>query len=218
MEFNEEEFLAISGIQHFVFCKRQWALIHMEQMWRDNYKTIKGDIMHERAHDSSTREKRGDIYIIRALKVSSRHLGLIGECDVVEFKQSDDGVYVNCLKGKYNPCPIEYKSGSPREDLSNELQLCAQAMCLEEMLCCDINEGYLYFGETKRREKVVFDNRIRNTLTEIIEEMRKMYSQKHTPKVRESDKCRSCSLKDMCLPKLANNVIVKDYLKERCMD
>ena len=218
MEFNEEEYLAISGIQHYIFCRRQWALIHIEQIWQDNFKTVKGDIMHDRAHNHSIRDKKGDTYIVRALKVSSRLLGIVGECDVVEFKKSDDGVFIKNLGGKYIPCPVEYKSGSPREDLSNELQLCAQAICLEEMLCCDISEGFLYFGETKRREKVIFNDNLRNILFNSINEMRKMYKQKHTPKVKKDKKCNSCSLKDICLPKLNSNIDVKEYLKERCTD
>lgn len=215
MEFKEEDYLSISGIQHFVFCKRQWALIHIEQNWLDNYKTIKGDIMHEKAHDNSIKEKRGDTYIVRGLKVSSSMLGIVGECDVVEFIKSIEGVDVKSLNGLYKPVPIEYKSGSPREDLSNELQLCAQAMCLEEMLCCDIDYGYIFFGEIKRREKIIFSNELRIQLLNIINEMHKMYDKKQTPKVKKHNHCDGCSLSEICLPKLINNKNVGEYIKEK---
>ena len=136
MAFEEENFLQLSGIQHFRFCRRQWALIHIEQLWKENLRTMEGHLLHDRAHDASQRETRGDRIITRDMRVFSATLGVSGSCDVVEFRRSPNGIPLPDYKGLYLPFPIEYKRGAPREDTANHLQLCAQAMCLEEMLCC----------------------------------------------------------------------------------
>ena len=142
--------MQISGIQHFIFCRRQWALIYIEQQWNDNVRTIEGEIVHEKCHDEKLVEKRKDLLISRGMRIFSRKLKVSGQCDVVEFKQSEKGATLFGHKGLWQPCPIEYKRGKPKEDVSDILQLCAQAICLEEMLCCDISEGYLYYDEIHR--------------------------------------------------------------------
>ena len=129
MIYNEDEYLLLSGIQHFAFCRRQWALIHIEQQWAENYRTVDGNIMHERVHDADLHEKRGDTIITRAMAVSSARLGLSGECDAVELKRSDDGTELFGLEGKYSVTPVEYKRGEPKEDDCDILQLTAQALC-----------------------------------------------------------------------------------------
>ena len=142
--YEEEEYLGLSGIQHFVFCRRQWALIHLEQQWADNLRTVEGELLHERAHDEGLSESRGDLLICRGLRVASPRLGISGACDVVEFHADPAGVSLAGRPGLWRPVPVEYKRGRQKEHDADELQLCAQAMCLEEMLACEIPRGFLY--------------------------------------------------------------------------
>lgn len=214
MKYSEDDYLMISEIQHFVFCRRQWALIHIEQHWAENFRTADGAVMHKNVHNSSYNETRKDKITVRALRVNSAELGLTGECDVVEFTRYDDGVPLFGREGKYSVMPIEYKRGSPKEDDCDRLQLCAQALCLEEMLCCKINEGCLYYGETKRRTKVVFDEDMRQRVKSITEEMHGYYSRKYTPIVKRTKSCNACSLKDLCLPVIMKNKSAKNYMKK----
>ncbi len=151
--YSEEDYLMLSGIQHFAFCQRQWALIHIEQQWAENYKTTAGELMHKKAHDEGSFEKRGDLLIIRGLRIASHELGLSGQCDVVEFHQSEKGIDLFGYDGKWTPVPIEYKHGTPKENNADELQLCAQAVCLEEMFQTNIYWGSLYYGMNRRRSR-----------------------------------------------------------------
>ena len=146
MAYNEEDFLQLSGLQHFRFCRRQWALIHIEHQWAENYRTIDGAILHENAHDTDLQERRGDRFITRGVSVYSAELGVSGQCDVLEYHRGSVGIPLSGKEGLWQPYPVEYKRGRPREDTGDTLQLCAQAMCLESMLCCDIPEGALYYG------------------------------------------------------------------------
>ncbi len=214
MMYREDEYLMLSGIQHFVFCRRQWGLIHIEQQWADNLRTADGNIMHRNVHDSSFNEKRGNILIARAMAVSSPRLGLSGECDVVEFHRSDNGVELFGMDGRYNVIPIEYKRGEPKSDESDIMQLTAQAICLEDMLYCDIKFGYLFYGETKKRVKVEFDNDLRKRTESAVEEMHRLYNRKYTPKVKRTRSCNACSLKNICLPVICGNKKASDYVKE----
>lgn len=215
MAYNEEDFLQISGLQHFRFCRRQWALIHIEQLWSENSWTAEGRIFHERAHDSSLRERRGELVITRDMRVFSPTLGISGACDVVEFRADPSGVPLPGQSGRYRPYPVEYKRGSPREDTANALQLCAQAMCLEEMLCCDIPEGALYYGETRHREVVPFTPALREEVRELLSEMHRLFERGYTPRVKPTKSCNACSLKELCLPKLMKQRTVKAYMAER---
>ena len=210
--YREEEYLMLSGLQHFAFCRRQWALIHIEQQWSENYRTADGRVMHTKAHDGQLREKQGDVIITRAMRISSAKLGISGECDVVEFHKSPDGVYIHKLGGIYNVIPVEYKRGQPKENRCDELQLCAQAMCLEEMLCCEIPEAYLYYGKTRRRHTVILDQILRDKTASMIYEMHQLYNRQHTPKVRRTKLCNACSLKDICLPVLNKERSVAEYV------
>lgn len=213
MSYNEDEYLMLSGIQHFVFCRRQWALIHIEQQWAENFRTTDGEIMHKNVHDSSYNEKRKDTIITRAMAVSSSQLGISGECDCVEFKRSSEGVELFGREGKYIVIPVEYKRGEPKEDESDIMQLAAQAMCLEDMLCCEILFGYLFYGETRRRMKVEFDESLRKRTIDTISEMHSLYRSKHTPKVKRTKACNACSLKDICLPVICGNKTASEYIK-----
>lgn len=214
MIYTEEDFLQLSGLQHFAFCRRQWALIHVEQQWRENLRTVEGDLFHRRAHDEQSRERRGDILILRGLPVASPTLGISGKCDVVEFRTDISGVPLRREEGLWVPFPIEYKRGTPKSHRADELQLCAQAMCLEEMLCCAVPEGALFYGETRRRTLVPFSAELREEVQTMLEEMHQLYRRGHTPKVRRSKSCNACSLQELCLPALLKGNDVDTYLRQ----
>lgn len=218
MDYNEEDYLQISGLQHYSFCKRQWALIVIENYWKENLLTATGHLFHERAHDGAQTQWKSDRLITRGMRVHSPTMGLSGSCDVVEFIPSEQGISLADYEGTYIPYPIEYKKGAPRADHANELQLCAQAMCLEEMLCCDINVGALFFGETRRREEIVFSKELRKEVVDTAKEMHQLLERKHTPKVKPTKMCNSCSLKEYCLPKLQKKKSVMAYLQKHMED
>ena len=201
-EYPSEEWLALSGIQHFVFCRRQWALIHIERQWQENALTADGRIMHRRADDPFFTEKRKGVLIARSVPVSSPSLGLSGICDVVEFTASPEGVQLPGREGRFLPAPVEYKRGKEKHDHSDEAQLCAQAICLEEMLAVSIPVAYLYYGRTRRRVTVELDEALRELVRKAAAEMHAYYRRGYTPRVKPSRACRSCSLADVCLPKL----------------
>lgn len=174
--------------------------------------------MHEHAHDGSFREKRGDVIITRAMQIASAELGISGEYDVVEFHENPNGICINGLEGRYSVVPIEYKRGQPKENDCDELQLCAQALCLEEMLCCEIPEAYLYYGETRRRHVVALDTPLRDKTTAMIREMHQLYDRQLTPKVKRTKACNACSLKDICLPMLNQKRSAAEYLRNMLED
>ncbi len=209
---RDETYLALSGIQHFAFCRRQWGLIHMEQQWAENVLTTEGVLMHTRAHDEVEREHRGDTIVVRGLGVRSDALMLAGKCDVVEFHRCPNGFPLAGEDGGWQALPVEYKHGTSKLLDADRLQVCAQALCLEEMLCCDIPFGYLYYGKSRSREKVAFDGELRGRAVEVSREMHRLYARGHTPKVKKRTCCRSCSLKDMCLPQLEKQRSVETYL------
>lgn len=214
MEYREDEYLNLSGLQHFSFCRRQWALIHIEQQWQENYRTVTGEILHERAHDETLKEKRKTVIISRGINIASKTLGLNGICDVVEFRKSKEGITLYGQEGLYEVCPVEYKRGVPKENDADELQLCAQAMCLEEMLMCEIPKGYLYYGECKRRYEVEFTSMLRKRVIDIAQEMHEYYRRRFTPKVKRRKACNACSLKELCLPQLNKAKSVEQYINE----
>lgn len=214
MAYSEDEYLMLSGIQHFVFCRRQWSLIHIEQQWAENYRTTDGKIMHTNVHNSDFNESRGNVLITRGMTVSSAELGISGECDVVEFHKSASGVTIHGRDGRYEVVPIEYKRGEPKQNDSDILQLTAQAVCLEEMLCCEIPYGYLFYGETKRRMRVDFDSEIREKLRGIVIEMHEQYRRGYTPVVKRTRSCNACSLKNICLPVISGKS-ASEYISER---
>lgn len=212
MKYSEEDYLPLSGIQHFAFCRRQWALIHIENQWAENERTVDGTIMHEKAHSGDV-ESRGDAVIMRALRVFSATLGVSGECDVVEFNRNADGILLNGHDGLWQPYPVEYKRGKPKEHNADEMQLCAQAMCLEEMLCCTIPCGALFYGEPRRRTEVEFTPELRRAVEDSLNEMHDYYKRGYTPKVKPRKGCSACSLKEICLPKMAQRKSVAAYVE-----
>ena len=211
--YREEDYLALSGIQHFSFCRRQWALIHIDQVWKDNLLTVQGELMHERAHDAGLREHRGDVIILRGLTVQSSMLGTWGKCDVVEFHRDNDGTPLTGEDGFWRLLPVEYKHGERKANDADRLQLCAQAMCLEEMLVTSIGHGCLYYGKTHSRERVEFDDHLREKVKSSFAEMHKLFSSRHVPKVKAFAACRSCSLTELCLPSIQQRD-VESYIEQ----
>lgn len=202
MEYTEDDYLMISGIQHFKFCRRQWALIHVEQQWAENVHTAVGKLMHQKVHDPYLTEKRKDTILVRALPVSSRIMGVSGECDLVEFHKCEDGIRLHGHRGMYSIYPVEYKKGKAKSTDADRLQLVAQVLCLEEMFSATIPEAALFYGETRRREVVEITEDLRNAVKDIFEEMHQYYNRGYTPKVKTGKMCNSCSLKELCLEEL----------------
>lgn len=212
--YSEEDYLMLSGIQHFAFCRRQWAIIHIEQQWAENYRTTAGELMHKKAHDKGSFEKRGNLLIVRGLRISSHELGVSGQCDVVEFHQDETGVEVFGYNGKWNLVPIEYKHGEPKENNADELQLCAQAICLEEMFQTSIPDGYLYYGENRRRSYVEFTDNLREDVRRMAKEMHELFRRGYTPNVKPSKQCKACSLENLCVPKLQKAMKTREYIEQ----
>lgn len=210
---DEEDYLMLSGIQHFQFCKRQWALIHIEQQWEENVRTVEGQHLHRKADQPFVREKRGDKLIVRAMPVKSDDLGISGICDVVEFIRDDRGIEISGAEGKYLAYPVEYKRGKPKMDDADLLQLTAQALCLEEMLLCEINTGYMFYNEIKHRIEVSLTTEIKSKVRLVVSEMQDYYRRKYTPKVKTGSFCKSCSLHSICVPELMNKRSVKSYIE-----
>ena len=213
MIYSEEEYLSLSGIQHFAFCRRQWALIYLEQQWAENFRTVDGEILHEHAHDPDLAETRKGVRAVRGLRVQSAALGVSGNCDVVEWRADADGVPLIGYPGLWQPYPVEYKRGRSKETDADRLQLCGQAMCLEEMLCCTIPEGALYYKETRHREQVPLTTELRETVRTMLAEMHSYQQRGITPRVKTGAHCRACSLQELCLPKLCKKLSAKAYIR-----
>jgi CRISPR-associated exonuclease Cas4 len=202
--YDTEDLIQLSALQHMVFCERQCALIHIEQTWTESGRTAEGRIMHERVHNES-RESRGNVRIEYGVALRSLRLGLIGKADVVEFHRQPDGSWL--------PFPVEYKRGKPKADDCDKVQLCAQAMCLEEMLSVPIPEGALFYGQTRRRLDVVFDDALRGKTEETARRAHELIDSGQTPKPVYTKRCESCSLVAECLPKtIQKRRSVKSYL------
>lgn len=200
--YNEDEFLQLSGIQHFSFCRRQWALIHIEEVWKENVLTAEGRIVHERVHDRMQTESRGEELTVRGLPIKSETLGVSGECDAVVFTKSEHGAVLCGREGTWNVLPVEYKHGHSKVNDCDRLQATAQAMCLEEMFCCPVDRAALYYYETRRREYIDLTSELRVKVRQMFEEMHDLYKRGYTPRVKPSAGCSRCSLCDLCLPKL----------------
>lgn len=214
MEYDEDDFLQLSGIQHYEFCRRQWALIHIEKQWAENYRTTDGELFHKNAHDIDYFETRRDTITVRNERIFSAYLGVSGTCDIIEFYEDKNGISLENHDGLWQPFPIEYKRGNGSDVKGDYLQLCGQAMCLEEMLCCCIPFGALYYGEIRRRKQVDFSPELRLDVKRCLSEMHDLYRLKRTPKVKPKKGCNECSLKDLCLPKLFSTQSASDYLSD----
>ena len=205
----------LSALQHFAFCRRQWGLIFLERQWAENARTAEGQVFHQTAHHGPESEARGDLLILRGLRVASPALRLGGVCDVVELHRSPSGVSLAGREGLWLPYPVEYKKGSDQTRESDEVQLCGQALCLEEMLCCQIPEGSLFYGETRRRTKVAFDGTLRQRTLDLLHELLGYMDRGYTPGAKFHKGCNACSLRDICLPKLSHAPSVADYVHAR---
>lgn len=200
----QDNLLMISALQHYAYCPRQCALIHIEQIWTENRFTVEGRIMHEHVHEEG-KESRGDVRIEHGVPLRSLRLGLIGKADVVEFHRREDG--------SWQPFPVEYKRGKPKPDDCDKVQLCAQALCLEEMLGVSIPAGAIFYGRTRRRLDVAFDGALRLETEEAVRRTHELVSSGQTPPPEYSKKCDSCSLMADCLPKsIRRGRSVKKYL------
>lgn len=218
----EDDLLMLSGIQHMAFCPRQWALIHLEQVWAENVRTIEGQHLHERTDDPFADESRKNLRVVRAMPIVSWNLGLRGVADVVEFHQELGQVEgINCrLAGRggwWRPMPVEYKRGRPKPDDRDTVQLCAQAMSLEEMMQVSIDSGSLFYGQTKHRQQIVFDQVLRKHTMELSEQMHQLARESKTPKAQKGKRCSQCSLVEQCYPELTlHHRSVGNYLKKMC--
>jgi CRISPR-associated exonuclease Cas4 len=202
--FSEEELLPISALQHFIFCERRAALIHLEAVWEENQATSEGLVFHGRSHEPGV-ESRGPIRIARGLMIRSLRLGLSGKTDVVEFhllaEGESGGVQLDDARGLWRPYPIEYKRGRLRHERSFEVQLCAQAFCLEEMLETTIPSGAIFYGKTVRRQEVIFNEDLRRETELAAIRLHELIGRGETPAADYiKNKCEECSLFDLCLP------------------
>ena len=189
--YDEDDLIHLAALNQYAYCPRRCALIHIEQLWSENLFTAEGRIMHDKV-DTADKESRGNIRIEYGVPLRSLRHGLIGKADVVEFNRQEDN---------WHPFPVEYKRGKPKKDNCDKVQLCAQAICLEEMLSCTITEGALFYGTTRRREDVVFDTALRTETKETAEKVHELIGSGITPKPEYSKKCKSCSLEQLCMPK-----------------
>ena len=170
--------------------------------------------MHSRAHDEASSERRGDMLILRGLRVVSHQFRVMGVCDVVEFHLDPGGVSLPGQTGLWQPYPVEYKRGAPKEHDADALQLCGQALCLEEMLACSIPEGSLYYGQTRRRQPVAFTPGLRQRARELLQAMQEHMNRGYTPASKPGKRCSACSLHEICLPRLVKTEPVSVYLEK----
>lgn len=200
--YTEDDFIMISALQHYVYCPRQCGLIHVDDVWKENVFTVRGNILHEKV-DTDTYETRGNTKTVRGLRIHSYKFGITGRCDVVEFKETENGKII---------LPVEFKSGEPKEDISDKVQLCAQAICLEEMLNTTIKQGAFFYGKIRRRNIVEIDEELRTQTEKIIYAVREIVTSKKIPVAEYQTKCRNCSLQSICQPKAMNKKKLQNYI------
>lgn len=229
--YSEEDFILISALQHYVYCPRQCGLIHVDDVWNENLFTTRGAILHEKV-DTDTYETRGEIKTIRGLRIHSFKYGLVGRCDVVEFRSKKSSGHSelgsesnveNLKQNLFNSSPdqrntleifpVEFKSGEPKDDVSDKVQLCAQVICLEEMLNTIIRRGAFFYAKIRRRNIIEIDNELRTQTESIIASVREIVSTKKIPLAAYSTKCKNCSLYDICKPKALNTHKLNNYIK-----
>ncbi|RCK73303.1 MAG: CRISPR-associated RecB family exonuclease Cas4 [Ignavibacteriae bacterium] len=202
--YTEDNFIMINSLQHYIFCPRQCGLIHIDDVWQENLFTVRGKILHEKV-DAESYETRGNVKTVYSLRIHSYRYGLVGRCDVVEFRQTKNGKQI---------LPVEFKAGEPKEDISDKVQLCAQVFCLEEMLNTKINIAAFFYGKIRRRNIIDITSELRTQTEEVIDKVRKMIADSKVPIVEYSSKCRNCSLITVCQPKALNHKKLKNYIKE----
>jgi CRISPR-associated exonuclease Cas4 len=210
--FSEDDLLPLSGLQHLAFCERQWALIHIEQIWSENRLTAEGRELHERTHEAGS-ESRPGLRIARGLRLRSLRVGIAGQADVVEFHAAPAGAALPGAPGFWQPFPVEYKRGRPKAGQCDRIQLCAQALCLEEMFETPVPAGALYYGTPRRRQDVVLSASLRLETEALAARMQELYLARATPRAAYAPKCEKCSLLASCMPKtLTGAHAVERYL------
>ena len=213
--YTEDQLLPISALQHLIFCPRQCALIHLEQCWSENALTASGRVMHEKAHSGKT-EARGDLRVVRSLRLKSLTLGLTGVTDIVEFHRvSSEGIVLNNTSGLWSPKIVEYKRGKPKQNRCDEIQLCAQVMCLEDMLGCEITDSQIFYGQKQHRYDIEIDDTLRELTLQTTSDLHTLIATGKTPSAQYSKKCQNCSLNEICMPKSAGEgKSVANYISE----
>lgn len=217
--YREEDFLQISGIQHFSFCRRQWALIHIEQQWEENVLTAEGRQEHSRVHDEKIQDIRDGVITKRGLRIYSNELGIHGVCDAVEFIPANDGIQLFGKDGCWIPRPVEYKHGTKKINDCDRLQVVLQAMCLSEMFSFEVEEGCIFYHKNRSREYIAITDELRQEATKMINEMHSYMTRGYTPKVKPAKACRQCSLIDICVPELLTaDSEVSEYIARHIED
>ena len=222
MTYHDDDDLLLSGIQHMAFCERQWALIHIEQVWAENVRTVEGKHLHERADDPFFDETRKNLRIVRSMPVISQRLGLRGVADVIEFYQSDTFIEgktctLKDRPGWWQPVPVEYKRGKPKPDERDAVQVCAQAMALEEMLGVSIPEGAIFYAQVRRREALSIDEPLRTYTTKLAMRMHELVHLGITPRASKGKHCSQCSLVEQCQPQwMLKHRSVAHYIDKMC--
>lgn len=215
MVYAESDYLMLSGIQHFQFCKRQWGLIHIEQQWAENEATAHGQILHQKADNPYIKERRKDLLISRAMHVSSKELGLYGILDVVEFHKDEQGVSLKGKRGRWLPAIVEYKRGKPKKDTRDIVQLVAQTICLEETLNCTIEVGYLYYHSVNQKKLIKMTPALRQEVADLARQMHEYYDAKVIQKAEYFKNCQLCSLVDICMPRLSKKARnIDNYIRQ----
>lgn len=223
--YTEDEFVPISALAQLAYCPRRCALLHLEGAWEDNRFTIEGRLLHENVHEHRT-EAQGPVRIARGLRLHSLRLGLVGQADVVEFHRleadpgdnSPDDVHQSegaCLPGqtgRWRPFPVEHKRGRPKPQQADEVQLCAQAICLEEMLQVTVPRGALFYHQPRRRTDVTFDGNLRQRTEQLAQQLHELLAGTTTPSPDPGRKCSGCSLRGVCLPEVSTIKSVADYV------
>ena len=213
MAFSLDELVPISSLQHLAFCQRQWALIYIEQVWTENVLTTLGRHVHERAHEPGS-EQRGDRRIVRGLRLRSLRLGITGIADVVEFHRSDrpDGAVLPGVPGRWIPFPVEYKRGRAKELDCDEVHLCAQGLCIEEMMGFEVARGALFYGAVRQRHDVDFLPPLRERTSALAARVHELLASGRTPPPVRKPHCRLCSLQYQCLPELGKKKRASSYV------
>ena len=211
---DNEEYLQLAGIQHYAFCPRQWALIHLEAHWEENVLTYGGQRLHKNVNKPEFTESRGDVLVSRSVPVQSTRLRFYGIADVVEFMRDDaNGIELPHRAGRWRPLPVEYKHGQSKLSSCDRVQLCAQAICLEETFGLDLYEGHIFYGRPRRREIVVLSHDLRRETQQLAEEMHECFFAGMTPSAQYMNHCERCSLVELCVPSLSRRQTVTEYLE-----
>jgi len=216
-ENADDNWLPLSGIQHIAFCERQWALMYLERQWEENIRTVEGKLLHKRVHENPVTEKRGDLIIARSVPLWSRLLGLYGVADVVEFHRCPDGAHhgieLPSHPGLWTPRPVEYKRGRKKPDDRDEVQLCAQAICLEEMFAVTIPEGGLFYAAMQGRIPVPLTPSLRERVKHLAKRMHEAFESGKTPPPETGRRCGLCSMENICLPRIRKKPDIAAYVR-----